>query len=103
MGDEPAPSAFNAKSRNKKRNVPTFAKASGTAGSSKKKISAMHAVASMVSTYGMRAVIALSAFGVGPETAARILGRMHKSEDDFFYDLLAAQKTFIRTRQYWKL
>ena len=59
-------------------------------------------VSNLVSSFGMRAVIALSVFGIGPETAARILGRMHKSEEEFYHDLLAAQKTFIRTKQFWK-
>ncbi len=59
-------------------------------------------VSNLVSSFCMRAVIALSVFGVGPETAARILGRMHKSEGEFYHDLLAAQKTFIRTKAYWK-
>jgi len=27
---------------------------------------------------------------------------MHKNEHDFFYDLLVAQKTFIRTKSFWK-
>ena len=38
----------------------------------------------------------------GPETAARLLSRVHKNEHDFFYDLLVAQKTFIRTKSFWK-
>jgi len=74
-----------------------------TSSSSKKKKEAdMYAVAGLISSYGMRAVIALETFGIGPETAARVLSRMHKNERDFFYDLLVAQKTFIRTKSFWK-
>ena len=62
----------------------------------------MFAVAGLIATYGMRAVIALEVFGIGPETAARLLSRMHKNEHDLFYDLLVAQKTFIRTKSFWK-
>lgn len=65
-------------------------------------VAEMHAVASLISSYGMRAAIALSVFGVGPETAGRVLSRMHKSEGEFHYDLLSAQKNFIRTKGYWK-
>jgi hypothetical protein len=62
----------------------------------------MHAVASLVGTYGLRALIALSVFGVGPDTAGRVLAKMHKSEQAFYYDLFMAQKTFIKNRSYWK-
>ena len=59
-------------------------------------------VASLVSAYGARALFALETFGVGPESAARVLGRLRKSDEEFFADLLEAQKTFARTRGYWK-
>lgn len=59
-------------------------------------------VASLVSAYGQKALFALSVYGVGPETAARVLGRLHKKEEDFFFDLLSAQKDFIRTKKFWK-
>jgi ATP-dependent Lhr-like helicase len=68
----------------------------------KKKEADMFAVAGLIATYGMRAVIALEVFGIGPETATRLLARMHKNEKEFFYDLLVAQKTFIRTKGFWK-
>ncbi|MFA5247042.1 MAG: DEAD/DEAH box helicase [Candidatus Micrarchaeia archaeon] len=73
-----------------------------TSATKKKKEADMFAVAGLIATYGMRAVIALEVFGIGPETAARLLSRMHKNEHDFFYDLLVAQKTFIRTKSFWK-
>ncbi|MFH1056303.1 MAG: hypothetical protein V1717_00685, partial [Candidatus Micrarchaeota archaeon] len=59
-------------------------------------------IASLVSTFGMRALIAISTFGIGPEKAGQLLGRMHKSDEEFFRDLLDAQKTFIRTKKYWR-
>ncbi len=75
---------------------------SSTGAGKKKREADMYAVAGLIATYGMRAVIALEVFGIGPETAARLLARMHKNEHDFFYDLLVAQKTFIRTKSFWK-
>lgn len=60
-------------------------------------------VMDLVAAYGKNALIALSAYGVGPEAAKRILSRLHKSEDDLFYDLLQAQKDFIRTKKFWKV
>ncbi|MBI4360217.1 DEAD/DEAH box helicase [Candidatus Micrarchaeota archaeon] len=60
-------------------------------------------VMDLVAAYGKNALVALSAYGVGPEAAKRILSRLHKSEDDLFYDLLQAQKDFIRTKKFWKV
>ncbi len=59
-------------------------------------------VAGLVSSYGRKAVLALSTYGVGPEGAVRVLSRLHKSDSDLFYDLLQSQKDFIRTKKYWK-
>lgn len=59
-------------------------------------------VAGLVSSYGRKAVLALSTYGVGPEGAARVLSRLHKTDVDLFYDLLQSQKDFIRTKKFWK-
>ncbi|MBI5225835.1 DEAD/DEAH box helicase [Candidatus Micrarchaeota archaeon] len=59
-------------------------------------------VASLVASYGRKAVLAFSTYGVGPEGATRVLGRLHKSDSDMFYDLLQSQKDFIRTKRFWK-
>lgn len=59
-------------------------------------------IATLVATFGMRAIIALSTYGVGAEKAGGILGRMQKTDDEFFRDLLDAQKTFIKNRKYWR-
>jgi ATP-dependent Lhr-like helicase len=57
--------------------------------------------ASIVEAYGKRAAIALSTYGVGSRTAARVLARLHKDDAYLFMDLLEAQKLFIRTKRYW--
>jgi len=59
--------------------------------------------ASLIDAYGKRAAIALSTYGVGTETAARVLQNMRKDEMLFYADLLEAQKTFIRTKRYWQV
>jgi len=58
-------------------------------------------IANMVKSYGMRAVYALNTYGVGPETASRILSRYYRNDDEFFTELLEAEKRFIRTRKFW--
>ncbi|MFH1779822.1 MAG: DEAD/DEAH box helicase [Candidatus Micrarchaeota archaeon] len=60
-------------------------------------------IASLVSAYGKKALIALETYGVGSENAARVLSRLHKNEEVFYMDLLEAQKTFMRTKKYWKI
>jgi len=52
--------------------------------------------------YGKKAVIALAGHGVGPETAARILARLHPTQEAFYKDILEAERVFARTKQYWK-
>lgn len=58
--------------------------------------------ADLILSYGRKAVVALQIKGVGPETAFRILGRMHPNEDDFYMDLLKAKILFIKSSKYWK-
>jgi ATP-dependent Lhr-like helicase len=58
--------------------------------------------ADLVLSYGKKAVIALEVKGVGPETAFRILGKMHPKEDEFYMDLLKAKIQYLRTREFWE-
>ncbi len=58
--------------------------------------------ADLVLSHGKKALIALQVKGVGPETAFRILGKMHPNEDDFYLDLLKAKIQYLRTRPYWE-
>lgn len=58
--------------------------------------------ADLVLSYGKKAIIALEVKGVGPETASRILGKMHPKEDEFYMDLLKAKIQYLRTREYWE-
>jgi ATP-dependent Lhr-like helicase len=40
--------------------------------------------ADLVIAYGRRAVIAQSVYGIGPQTASRVLSKMHESDEEFF-------------------
>ena len=55
----------------------------------------------LIASYGDRAVVALSTYGIGPNTAARVLRMLRKEEDSFIMDLLDAQKKFIKNKKYW--
>jgi len=57
--------------------------------------------ADLVIAYGKRAVIAQSVYGIGPQTASRVLSKMQESDDEFYRDLLEAKLQFITTRPYW--
>ncbi len=59
-------------------------------------------MADLVLSYGKQAVAALEVKGVGPETASRILGKMHPKEDEFYMDLLKAKIQYLRTREFWE-
>ncbi len=57
--------------------------------------------ADLVISYGKRGVVAQSVYGIGPQTASRVLAKMHDKEEDFYKDLLEAKLQFIATRPYW--
>jgi ATP-dependent Lhr-like helicase len=66
-----------------------------------KELSQARRKADLILSYGKDAVRALQVKGVGPETASRILGKMHADEDGFYMDLLKAKVQYLRTREYW--
>lgn len=57
--------------------------------------------ANMVLSSGKQAIIALSGRGVGPDVASKILAKFAKG-DDFYREILKAEKKFVQTHQYWK-
>jgi ATP-dependent Lhr-like helicase len=57
--------------------------------------------ASLTQTYGRRAAIAMAGRGIGPTTAVRILRKSHKTEEAFYMDIVAAERTYLRTRMFW--
>ena len=57
--------------------------------------------AELVAHYGDRALYALAARGVGPETARRLLMRLYRDDDAFFTELLRAERAYARTRVFW--
>ncbi len=64
-------------------------------------IRALYTNASLVRTHGKRAVLALVARGVGPDTATRILRVPHVDELEFLRAILAAEVNYARTRRFW--
>jgi ATP-dependent Lhr-like helicase len=57
--------------------------------------------ANIVQSHGHRAVIALSARGIGPRNAARVINRHRENEADFYRDILEREREYARTRSFW--
>ncbi len=57
--------------------------------------------ADIVLTYGKQGIVALSARGVGPQNAVRVLAR-NGNEYEFLRDLLEAERTYARTKRFWQ-
>ncbi|MBI3841270.1 MAG: hypothetical protein HY297_04885, partial [Thaumarchaeota archaeon] len=57
--------------------------------------------ADLVLSYGKKAVVAQTVYGIGPQTASRILAEMRDDEEAFYRDLLEAKIRFVTTRQFW--
>jgi ATP-dependent Lhr-like helicase len=67
----------------------------------KAEVKRLYKSASLVMANGRRAVMALVARGVGPDTAARMLLRQYGSEEDFLREVLAAEVQYARTKRFW--
>ncbi|MDR0439062.1 MAG: DEAD/DEAH box helicase [Methanocalculaceae archaeon] len=56
--------------------------------------------ANMVLSSGKKAIIALAGRGVGPDTAARILNTF-TTGDNFYREILKAERRFVQTHRFW--
>ncbi len=57
--------------------------------------------AELLAHYGERALLALAARGIGPETARRLLMRLYRDDDAFFIEILRAERSYAKTRAFW--
>jgi ATP-dependent Lhr-like helicase len=60
-----------------------------------------HQSAGLLHSYEKRALLAMNARGVGPRTAGRVL-ELNLSDEDFFKEILRAEREFIRTSRFWR-
>jgi len=57
--------------------------------------------ASLVASYGKKAIVVMAGYGIGPDTAARILGTQ-KEGDELLKEILKAEINYSRTREFWE-
>jgi ATP-dependent Lhr-like helicase len=55
---------------------------------------------SLIQNFGRKAIVTISGFGIGADTAARIL-RRYAYDDEFYKDIYKAEKTFVANRIFW--
>ncbi len=67
----------------------------------KKELKKYYKLAELARVYKKRALLALSARGVGHQKAGRILSKRHRDEDDFLKDILEAEIQYARTKRFW--
>ena len=78
-------------------------------GVERERVKRVYRNANLVLSYGIPAVIALAARGVGPEVAARVLRRFKHSfnalepddEHDLYRAILEEERKYARTRRFW--
>ncbi|MGC8710176.1 MAG: DEAD/DEAH box helicase [Candidatus Micrarchaeia archaeon] len=58
--------------------------------------------AGLIQEYGDKALVALSTYGIGVRTAARVLKMLRTEYNFFVIDLIEAQKNYIKNRRFWK-
>jgi ATP-dependent Lhr-like helicase len=57
--------------------------------------------AELVANFGERALLALAARGVGPETARRLLSRPYRQTSELVAEIVRAERSYARTRAFW--
>ncbi|MCD6511685.1 MAG: DEAD/DEAH box helicase [Thaumarchaeota archaeon] len=67
----------------------------------KKRIRRAWKIAELLVTYGKKALLVLAGFGVGADTASRILGRSLEGEE-LYRAIYEAELNYVRTRSFWE-
>ncbi len=58
--------------------------------------------ASLIATYGRKALLVMAGYGIGADTAARILAKQ-KEDYELLKEIMEAEITYSRTRRFWEV
>ena len=69
----------------------------------KKEVENLRKTALLYHTYGKKAMYVMGAYGIGPETARRILLEFYINKKELIKRIIESERNFLRTKRFWEL